>query len=195
MEELLELMGKHISLEKELVEELYQFSEVMSFPKQAEIRSNGYIWKELYFISKGLVRHYHIKLDGEERSCDFSVEQQFFTDFQSLNENVPSRNNYKAMEPTTLVRIPYERLMEAYNTYPQLEHFGRIMTEETTSRIAQMTHGLLMLSSEERYENLLQSRPELFQRVPQKYLASYLGLKAESLSRVKRSLLRNREKR
>lgn len=193
MDKLLELMQRHVKPSPKMIEELHRLAEEKTFPKKAEIRPVGYIWKELFFVFEGCVRHYYIKPDGEERTCDFSLEGQFFTDFQSLNQQSPSRYIYSAMEETRCLRLPYGELQDAYQKFPELERFGRLMAEQTANRISEMTHGLLMLSSEERYENLIENRPELFQRVPPKYIASYLGLKAESLSRIKRSILRNKE--
>jgi len=112
----------------------------------------------------------------------------FFTDFQSLKQEIPSRYDFITLENCELICIPIDKLTQAYQHYPSLERFGRLMAEKTANRISRMAHSLLMESPETRYQNLLDNRPELMQRIPQRYIANYLGIKPESLSRLKKRI-------
>ncbi|MCI4671619.1 MAG: Crp/Fnr family transcriptional regulator [Bacteroidia bacterium] len=188
MQDLLAKISSVVDVSLPLEERITSIATEIKFPKRSKVREESYVWKELYFIQKGCVRHYFVKPDGEELTCDFSMEGQFFTDFISLNQQTPSRYNYLCMEDCHCLSIPYGRLLAAYKDFPELETFGRLMAEQTANRISEMAHGLLTLKSEDRYRKLLEERPELLQRVPQKYIANFLGIKAESLSRIKRSI-------
>ena len=132
--------------------------------------------KHLFFIVKGCVRHFHTKDDGNEKTCDISLENQWTTAFMSFNSGSPSNLSLQALEETTVYSISKEELFSLYAKHHNFETFGRLMAEQILQRATDTTMYLAADKPEERFQHLLRSRPELFQRVPQKYIANLLGI-------------------
>ncbi|HMJ71403.1 MAG TPA: Crp/Fnr family transcriptional regulator [Cyclobacteriaceae bacterium] len=140
------------------------------------------------FITAGTIRHFHIK-DGVEKTCDISFENSWVTDFQSFTNGTVGRMNLQAMEETRLLVIGKQDLFNLYNECKQYETFGRIMAERVAQRATEIAMSLSSDKPEERFLKLIDSKPDLFQRVPQKYIANFLGISPESLSRIRKRVL------
>ena len=144
--------------------------------------------KHLFFIVKGCVRHFNTKDDGNEKTCDISLENQWTTAFMSFNSGCPSNLSLQALEETIVYRISKEELISLYAKHHNFETFGRLMAEQILQRATDTAMYLAADKPEERFQHLLRSRPELFQRVPQKYIANLLGISPESLSRLQKRM-------
>jgi hypothetical protein len=140
------------------------------------------------FITVGSIRHFHIK-DGVEKACDISFENSWVTDFQSFTNETLCRMNLPAMEATTLLIISKQDLFNLYKECKKNETFGRIMAERVAQRATEIAMSLSSDKPEERFLKLIDSQPDLFQRVPQKYIANFLGISPESLSRIRKRVL------
>jgi CRP/FNR family transcriptional regulator, anaerobic regulatory protein len=143
----------------------------------------GQICDFIAFISKGIIRHYYIK-DGNEITCDISIAPAFITDFKSFSTSSPSSYYFQALKPVELRWIKKAELMQMYWRYPNLERLGRIMAEHIAVHTTEQVITLAAHKPEERITKLLETRPELFQMVPQKHLARMIGISPESLSRI-----------
>ncbi|PSL47351.1 CRP-like cAMP-binding protein [Chitinophaga niastensis] len=162
------------------------------------IKKKGFLLEEgkacpfIVFIAKGIIRHFHTK-DGIEKTCDISFENSWVTDFESFNNSTASKMNLQALEETTAFVIRKEALLNLYKACSKYETLGRLMAEQ----VAQRATGIAMsLSSEkpaERFNNLIKNQPDLLQKVPQKYIANFLGISPESLSRIRSRMLPNRK--
>lgn len=144
----------------------------------------GRVSKEICFIEKGLLRCFYIKDDKEvcswfmkEGDVIISVES-FFTQ-QSSNESI------QALEDCIIYYITYDELQHIYKTFPEFNFIGRVLTEQYYTLSEQRLYSIRMQRSFERYDFLMEKHPELIQRVPSKYLASYLGITVETLSRIR----------
>jgi CRP/FNR family transcriptional regulator, anaerobic regulatory protein len=147
----------------------------------------GEVCRFVVFIHHGSLRYFY-DVDGEERTGQFFFENSWYTDYESFLTNSPSKQNIEAMEPSKLFMLPKKDLYELYDKIPRIERFGRIMAENAYLGNRKNAIGLLTESPEERYLKLLKERPQLIQRVPQHYIASYLGIKPQSLSRIRKRL-------
>ena len=136
------------------------------------------------FIAEGSIRHFHIK-DGVEKTCDISFENSWVTDFQSFTNDGVSRMNLQAMEATTVQTISKQNLSKLYHECKTYETFGRLMAERVAQRATDIAMSLSSDKPEERFQKLIKKQPDLFQRVPQKYIANFLGISPESLSRIR----------
>ena len=139
------------------------------------------------FTTKGCIRHYHVK-DGVEKTCDISFDHSWVTDFNSFNHETASKINLQAMEATTLYTINKTNLYKLYQQCSKYETFGRLMAEQVAQKATDIAMSLSSEKPEERFINLLQKQPALFQRVPQKYIANFLGISPESLSRIQKRM-------
>lgn len=158
---------------------------VVEIPKKAFFVSAGKICKEIAFIHNGLIRHFHVK-DGVEITCDISTENTFITEYSSFKKEIPSKVSFQALEPTQLFVIRKEKLTELYQKHPQFEELGRLIAENTAIRNNDIAMSLASDKPETRYKKLMAENPAIFNRVQQKYIANYLGITPESLSRIKK---------
>jgi CRP-like cAMP-binding protein len=140
------------------------------------------------FIAEGSIRHFHIK-DGVEKTCDISFENSWVTDFQSFNNDTVGKMNLQAMENTTVFLIKKQKLFKLYEECNKYETFGRLMAELVAQRATEIAMSLSSDKPEERFQNLIKKQPDLFQRVPQKYIANFLGISPESLSRIRNRII------
>ncbi|MEO0894985.1 MAG: Crp/Fnr family transcriptional regulator [Bacteroidota bacterium] len=191
MEELYQVMSSHVALSAAAWEATKTVVRRRSYRKKAYIYQANHIWREIFFIQTGCIRHYYTLANGEDVTCDFSMEGAFLTDFLSLNQQTPSQYNYLTLEETELISFQLDDLLHLYSTFPEIERFGRLMAEKAANRVSLMAHSLLMDSPEERYKKLLEEKKDLIKRVPQKFIAHYLGIKPESLSRIRKRISQN----
>ena len=148
----------------------------------------GDICRYAYFIKKGCLRYFH-NVDGQEITGQFFFENAWYTDYESFLLQKPSKQNIDALEPTELVLLPKNELQNLYITIPKFEKFGRIMAETAFIGLRNRTELLTQQSAEERYLSLMKERPKVIERVPQHYIASYLGIKPPSLSRIRKRIM------
>jgi CRP-like cAMP-binding protein len=158
--------------------------EVKHLTKKAFLLQDGKICNFIGFIVEGTIRHFHVK-DGVEKTCDISFENSWTTDFQSFTHNTSGIMNLQALEDTTVFIIRKENLYKLYSECRKYETFGRLMAEQVAQRATEIAMSLSSEKPEERFENLMLKQPDLFQRVPQKYIANFLGISPESLSRIR----------
>ena len=165
-----------------------RYFEVKNLKKKEFLLQDGKICNFITCIASGTIRHFHIK-DGVEKTCDISFENSWVTDFQSFTHNTSCIMNLQAMEDTIVFIIRKENLYKLYKECYKYETFGRIMAEQVAQRATEIAMSLSSDKPEERFQNLLKKQPDLFQRVPQKYIANFLGISPESLSRIRSRVL------
>ncbi len=142
------------------------------------------VCRHMAYIVKGYVRFYFL-VGGEEVTKEFSFEGSFCGSYASFISGNPSRFNVKAMEDLSLLIFTRPHLMEVVDRYPALAKFVLFSVENLFVRKENREASFLLDSPEEKYEKLLSEQKEMLQRVPLKYIASYLGLSAETLSRIR----------
>ncbi len=152
--------------------------------KKAFLLQDDKVCDFIAFISEGSIRHFHIK-DGVEKTCDISFDNSWVTDFQSFTYDTGAKMNLQAMEVTTVFVIKKQNLYNLYKECSKYETFGRLMAEQVAMRATEIAMSLSSDKPEERFQNLIKKQPDLFQRKPQKYIANFLGVSPESLSRIR----------
>lgn len=150
----------------------------------------GQICKNAYFINSGCLRYYHV-IGGEEITGQFFFEGSWYTDYASYLSESPSKQYIQAIEKTEVLVLSKIDLYRLFDENVKFERFGRLMAENAFLGLRQRTDMLANQDPEERYLKLIADRPKLFERVPQHYIASYLGIKPQSLSRIRRRILKN----
>ena len=158
-----------------------------SIKKGDSFLAEGEVCKHAGFIVKGLMRYY-INHDGEDKTYDFAQENNFICNYESFLPKTPSTKIIQALEDCEILQISYTDLQIFYNSIAQAERFGRIVIEQV------FVHTLKDLSSfytdtpEYRYDKFLKEHPDLQQRVSQYHIASYVGVKPQSLSRIRKRI-------
>jgi CRP-like cAMP-binding protein len=160
---------------------------VKTFPKGTLLLKEGQISTEAYFVLEGYVRQYSM-IDGEERTQRFFTEEEWVLSLQSFSQHVPANHFLVCAEDTTLVIGTEQRENDLYDRFPRFESISRKVMEKILVEQQEMVSSYQTDTPEERYKKLLQSRPDIAQRVPQYQLASYIGVKPESLSRIRKRI-------
>lgn len=142
------------------------------------------------FIRKGLVRYYVIKND-EESTLEFTEELEFVADFPSFSQRGFSIQNIQAIEDCELLVTNYDGIQRIYNELQNGNLIGRKVMEHRFSIMMNQLLSIYMNTPKQRYEYFIENYGNIAQRIPQYLIASYVGIKPESLSRIRNKIARN----
>ncbi len=162
-------------------------SDVRKFSKGTILLKEGQISKECYSVLKGIVREYYM-VDGEEKTTNFFSEGQAVNSFTSISNNTPSKHYWVCTEDCVLVVGTQSLEEEMCKRIPKLEGIIRKEVERLSGEAQDEFAAFITSSPEQRYLRLMEKRPELFHRVPLHQIASFLGITAESLSRIRKRI-------
>ncbi len=160
---------------------------VKTFSKGTLLLKAGQIAKDAYFIIEGCIRRYSL-IDGEEVTTDFYTEGHSAADFNSMANKTPSKHYLVCVEKTTVSVSNVEKEAAFYRSFPRFEAMCRVEFEKMMGEKADQVEAFAQKDPEERYVFLLEERPDLLSRVPQYQIASYLGIKPETLSRIRKRI-------
>jgi CRP-like cAMP-binding protein len=183
-EAVIQSISKIHSLSQPLIERLSQVTCQVYFPKKTIILAQGKICDKVYFIEKGLARAFYLKEDQEVTSW-LMQENDFIFSVHSFYGQKPSYENIELLEDSILTSLGYHELQSIYRDFHEFNIIGRVLTEYYYTLSEERTFSLRLQSVKERYEGLLKMQPEIFNRVPLKYIASYLGMSPETISRLR----------
>lgn len=184
---ILKYLSKYTVITKEIEDAISESAFFKNYKKGTILLKEGDFSPECYFILKGCIRSYFLK-DGEEKTIEFYTEEQVVIP-SNLDKSTPSKYFLECMEDT-IVNVGNPTLEnEVFKKYPQLESLSRIIGEIILTKQQEVFATFKSSTPEERYLHMLKTRPYLLQRVSQHQIASYLGIKPESLSRIKKRLM------
>ncbi|CAN5231135.1 Crp/Fnr family transcriptional regulator [soil metagenome] len=169
------------------------FVNFITLKKKEHFAQEGRICDHIAFVAIGSVRYYHVK-DGEEITGYFSFEREFVSSYKSFLTRQPALNYIQALEETELISITYMSMQQLY-THPvlayKMERFGRLVAEFYLLCYEERIASFITQTPEERYSKLLETGREILQRIPQHYIANFLGITPVSLSRIRRRMLKS----
>lgn len=169
---------------------LLPFVYYREIPKQQYWIQEGKMETEIGLVLEGSLRHYYTK-DGEEKTTYFYFENHFVGSYISSLTASPSQLTIEALTPCRLLVFSYKQLQTLYEQSKAWERFGRLLAEYLAIGLEERMVSLLTLSPEERYLQLLQgNKHKIIERIPQHYIASYLGITPVSLSRIRNRLIK-----
>lgn len=184
-------IDQFIDLPAEELESLITSIEVRSVDKKVRLTDVNESEKYLYFVIKGLARKFFYK-GKEEIITQIAKEGELISSSVSYFSGQPSSYVIETIEPTTFYSLHKDRAEQLYSRYPKLERLSRLIITELFLQKEMWELERIRYSTKERFLRFMNENPELFQRVPQKYLASYLNIKPETFSRLKH-LLRKKD--
>ncbi len=144
----------------------------------------GSICRHLYFLEKGALRGFY-NLDGKEITYWFGFNNDFVTSFHSYTTGQVAIENIQLIEGSIVWRIAKEKLTKLFDEHHEIERLVRIAYEKYYIRLEERFVNAQFKTAKELYENLLQNTPHIIERVPLGYVASYLGISQETLSRIR----------
>jgi CRP-like cAMP-binding protein len=180
-------IDQFIDLPAEELEALINSIEVRSVDKKVRLTDINETEKYLYFVIKGLARKFFYK-GKEEIITQIAKEGELISSSVSYFSGLPSGYVIETVEPTTFYSLHHDRAEQLYSKYPKLERLSRLIITELFLQKEVWELERIRYSTKERFLRFMTDNPELFQRVPQKYLASYLNIKPETFSRLKHLL-------
>lgn len=158
-----------------------------SFKKGTILLSEGERSDEGYFVMRGCLRSYYV-IEGEEKTTAFYTEAESLTPMCVVTDE-PSKYYIACVEDSTLIISKGSMEAVIFEKFPRFQMLCRLLSEDLLAKNQATLDDFKLSSPEQRYLNLLKTRPDLVQRVPQHQLASYLGIKPQSLSRLRARIL------
>jgi CRP-like cAMP-binding protein len=188
---LMKYMSRFTSLNEEEQQAIAEEIHMEEYKKGTVLLRQGDVPAKCYFVLKGCVRQYSIDESGKEVTSNFYSEEQAISIFNHHKSDRSSDYTFTCLEDSVLVVGDLDVEQAMYNKYTQLEFMTRKMIEENFGQVQEEFAAFIASTPEERFKLLLRKRPRLIDRVPQHQLASYLGITPESLSRIKKRVLKN----
>jgi CRP/FNR family transcriptional regulator, anaerobic regulatory protein len=187
---LIQTISKLVTLNQADLNALLSVLKYKEYKKESILTRENEIENYIYFITDGCLRNYCIH-NGEDYSLDFYFKGSFTNSFMSFILREKSTVYVEALFDTNVLAIHYNDISRLYKSSLNLNMLGRIITESLYVKRTRREFSFITQSATERYQSLLCENRELVQLIPLKYLASYLGVKAESLSRIRATLKQN----
>ncbi|WP_293946142.1 MULTISPECIES: Crp/Fnr family transcriptional regulator [unclassified Sphingobacterium] len=185
----IELITQHVTLsdlEKDLCK---RFTEPVLCPKNHILEEEGKIPTYLYFVVSGFVRLFHYNDKGDEVTTHINCPPGFITSYINFNSQTRSDENLECITECELLRISKKNL-DLLIQIPSFKDFSIYVFQESLSYNEQRSKELATLTADKRYLKLMTEHPELLHNVPMQYIASFLGMNAKSLSRIRRNIFK-----
>jgi CRP-like cAMP-binding protein len=186
------LLRAHIEKRIHLTDEEFNictgFFTPRTIRKHQFLLNEGEVCKYFGYVNSGCLREYTIDNKGDEHIIQFAIEDWWVSDLNSFLSGLPATYNIEALHDSELLLLDKSSREELLNTCPKLERFFRILLESNYVATHQRIADSLSDSAEERYLKFIKTYPQLFEKVPQNQIASYLGITPQSLSRIRKEL-------
>lgn len=160
---------------------------IKKYPKGSYLIKEGQFNTDTYFVLDGCVRQFKI-IDGNDITTNFFTEEQWIISLENFEEKTPSKYCLICVENTTVVIGDEQKAQELFKQFPRFETTSRQIMETVFLEQQNLMTSYITDKPEQRYLKLIKSRPDIFQRVPQYDIATYIGVKPESLSRIRKKL-------
>lgn len=153
--------------------------------KKQYLLQAGDVWKYNAFVCKGLLKLYHLDDKGQEHIMQFAPENHWTGDRESLSSGLPSKYNIDAIEESEILLISKDNFEMLRKSIPAFNDFVNDTIKKNVMALQDRIYANITLSAEERYNRFITQFPAITSRVPQHMIASYLGISAETLSRIR----------
>ena len=184
MKNIIESIRKQCPVSDSTIEELESYLTPCTFPKRYQLIKEGIYCKYAYFIEKGIIRAYWV-VDGEEYTTSFGTEGGIVFSMDELYYGKISEEYVETLEEVEAYRISLATLTHLFETNIELCNWGRIIHQNEYRRLHRSHKDHLTLSARERYEAFKEQFPDAYRRVNLGYIASYLGIRLSTLSRLR----------
>ncbi len=189
MQELIDKIRQIVQVNDDEINLISNSFEVHNYAARAYIHQAGRICKKVHFIQKGLVRVFHLR-DEEEVTSYLACDDGFVSSYSSFINQTSAFESIQCLEPTITLAITFQKMQELYRNVPCWEKVGRILAEQNFLCVSDRLLKLQTVPAKEKYLNFLQTAPpKIVQRTPSIHVASFLGIKPESLSRIRKEII------
>jgi CRP-like cAMP-binding protein len=174
------------------IEKAKQFTEnfeCLALAKNELFLTENKISTHTYFLEEGYIRSYLIDNDGQEVTTNIFFAPCFVNDFISFFKQQPTKENFQALTPTIIWRTSFADIQKHFHSTPEFREFGRLLLINNYAMLHDRMVGMIKDKAEERYLKMLDKYADIFQNVPLKMIASFLGITDSSLSRIRKEIM------
>jgi CRP-like cAMP-binding protein len=162
--------------------------EPVELPKNKLLIKENRISKDTFILGSGYIRSFAFGKNGEEVTTNIFSAPCFVNDFLSFFKQQPTSENFQCLTDCKLWTMDYEKLQTCFHSYPEFREFGRMMLVTNYSNLHERMLGMIKDTAEIRYLALMKKHPYIFQNIPLKIIASFLGITDTSLSRIRKEI-------
>lgn len=162
----------------------------LQIPKNTIIEEEGKVPQYLYFINEGYMRSFYYDKDGDEVTTYLATPKHYMASFLSLSQQKVSTENIETITDCSLLKISREDFLKIIEKYPDFREYSLQIFEQAFSKMNQRANDLATLTAEQRYSQLINNQGNILQNVPIQYIASFLGIKPQSLSRIRKQMIK-----
>ena len=163
-------------------------TQIKKLRKKEFLLKEGEVSKCSAFVLSGCLRSYFVDTNGFEHILQFAIEDWWITDMMSITTQTAANLNIDAIQDSELLILTRENQLELFEKCPKMEKYFRIITEKGMANIQTRLLENMSLPAVQRYKNLTKKYPKLVEKVPQKLIASFLGITPEFLSKLRHQL-------
>lgn len=180
-------------LPEEVFDSFSHFLFEKSFDKKHFLAEEGKICRYLYFIEEGSCYSYIVNKKGDKHAIQFALEGYWISDLYSFFSGKPAIYNIETLEPTRALLLNADTFDELCSTHPLFDHFFRILVQNAYVRLQYRLAKTNSEEAEHRYQEFSKLHPDFTERIPQYLIASYLGIKPQSLSRIRNEMMQKKK--
>jgi len=184
----LKFQQEQFHLTKEECESATEYFQLESFAKNDYFVTQGKVCRKLAFIAEGIMRYCMFRDDGSDVTCFFMCENDFVGDPDSFFEQKPSDKNVQALTDCQLITISYDNMQKLLQNVPRGKEVNAAIAHYVTMKMLHQRTFLLNLDATVRYKEFMREYPHVLQRVPLSYVANFLGIAQQSLSRLRKQI-------
>lgn len=188
-DKLLQYIHSNYHFSQKEIEMVQHYFEPVSFSKNIVIEEAGKVPNYLYYIVSGYLRLFYMDENGNEITTHINCPPGFFTSYSHFISETVSDHNVECVTACELLRITKENLDHLVKQSQAMKDFSISVFQHSIAYNENRSRELSTLNAEQRYLKLLKDYPEIIQHVPIQYIASFLGMKPESLSRIRRKII------
>jgi CRP/FNR family transcriptional regulator, anaerobic regulatory protein len=183
-------IAQNLNLTEDLKLTIEQYFTPLQVSKNTIIEEEGKVPQHLYFVNEGYLRSFYYDNDGDEITTYLATPDYYMASFLSLSQQKVSNENIETITDCSLLKISREDFLKIIEKYPDFREYSLQIFERAFSQMNQRANDLATLTAEQRYTQLLNNQGNILQNVPIQYIASFLGIKPQSLSRIRKQMIK-----
>jgi CRP/FNR family transcriptional regulator, anaerobic regulatory protein len=183
-------IAQNLNLTEDLKLTIEQYFTPLQISKNTIIEEEGKVPQHLYFVNEGYLRSFYYDNNGDEVTTYLATPEQYMASFLSLSQQKISPENIETITDCYLLKISREDFLKIIEKYPDFREYSLQIFERAFSQMNQRANNLATLTAEQRYTQLIKTQGNILQNVPIQYIASFLGIKPQSLSRIRKQMIK-----
>ncbi|TDS11920.1 Crp/Fnr family transcriptional regulator [Sphingobacterium paludis] len=185
----LRLIYQYPSMTYTDLDQIVEKHEKMTFKKGDLLLREGQVSDCFYIVEKGIVRSYVYDYDGNDISTNFFCEDEIVIEVASIFHHIPTQENIICLTDCILWRIQFDAFQDLFEKIPAVTEWGRAWMSHQLFLTKKRALDMISLSALDRYQQLLETKPQILHQAPLKHIATFLGITDTSLSRIRKELV------